>query len=135
MNGGNLLDDLAAPDRLQGDPGLECRTEGKAINQLRRRRLRQRWDLSRKTNSLQCITEVVYLNKFCLKTFAEKRRERMKVSLTSPEGDIGSSYLSNSPGDAARALANCSNQFLDGMTFPALASSPGSSPARLRRLV
>jgi hypothetical protein len=43
MVGCDLLDRLAATDRLHGDPGLELGTVGAAFAQLLRRRLRLRW--------------------------------------------------------------------------------------------
>ncbi len=42
--GGDLLDRLAATDRLHGDPVLELGAVGAALAQLLRRRLRQRWE-------------------------------------------------------------------------------------------
>jgi len=41
---GDLLDRLAATDRLRGDPGPELGAVGAALAQLLRRRLRQRWE-------------------------------------------------------------------------------------------
>jgi hypothetical protein len=41
---GDLLDRLAATDRLHGDPGLELGTVGASFAQLLRRRLRLRWE-------------------------------------------------------------------------------------------
>jgi len=48
---GDLLDRLAATDRLHGDPGLELGTVVAAFAQLLRRRLRLRWEPPLKGNA------------------------------------------------------------------------------------